>query len=318
MKKILWVVNELNSNKTDVSPALIWWYGILENLGYQVFYYAYEDYNIEDLYLLVKENKIDYVIIAAYDKIHTELIRLREHCKVFVLQSDDKWRYANFSKFWIPFIDGVITFEGNVKNYLSDGMKPENFHQMRWTFNPNMMSELRYIDANSPSYYISHTGGMHGNRAQGLNDFEKLGVNVYNKKTHTYDETKYIWCKSKYSLCFTNNSLNTGKELKGRVVEIPNWCILVTEPFPDMELYYDVENDIVVFNSVDEAKEKMKYLFKNKEEYKRIFENGKRKLWNSNTAYHEFNKIMLEIDEDYKSIDVIKLLKEKHGEYYYE
>jgi len=49
-----------------------------------------------------------------------------------------------------------------------------------------------------------------------------------------------------------------------------------------------------------------------------IKEAGKRKLWNSNTVYHQWDTILHKIDPDYKKIDVIKLLKEKHGEHYYE
>lgn len=271
-----------------------------------MFYYAYEDYNIEELVELVKQNKIDYIIVAAYSEIHTEMIRLREYSKLYVLQSDDRWRYPIFSKFWIPFVDGIITFEGELENYVSDGLKPENFHKMRWAFNPNSMAKVE--EHKRDAIYVSHTGGMHGNRQQMIDEFTKKGINVFNKKTFTYEETKNIWSYSKYSLCFTNNSLNTGKELKGRVVEIPNWCILLTEPFPDMEQYYDIDNDIVVFNSVDEAIEKMKFLENNPLEYNRIFENGKQKLWSQNTALHEWDKIMQEIDKDYKRVEVNDIL----------
>jgi len=313
MKKVLWVMNNYNSSKTDMSPALIWWYGILEKLGYEVFYYPYEDYNIEDLYETVKDNKPDFVIIAAYDKIHTELIRLKEHTKVYVLQSDDRWRYADFSRFWIPFIDGVITYEGEKANYVSDGMKPENFHKMRWAFNPNTMAKIGQAGFQLTKVLASHTGGLHGNRREQLAKFESKGLHIEHKQTNTYDETKTIWAKSRFSFCFTNNSLNSGKELKGRVVEIPNWCILVTEHFPDMEQYYDMDNDVVSFVSAQEAIDKINKLNGDPREYQRIFENGRRRLWEHNTTYHEFQNIMWEIDPDYKLVDINKIIKEEHN-----
>jgi len=311
MKKVLWVMNSYNSKHTDMSPALVWWYGVLEKLGYEVFYYPYEEYNIEDLYETVRDNRPDFVIVAAYDQIHTELIRLKEYSKVYVLQSDDRWRYANFSRFWIPFVDGVITYEGELNNYVSDGMKPENFHRMRWAFNPNTMAECGM--SNQHSTLVSHTGGLHGNRREMLAKFESKGLRIEHKQTNTYDETKKIWANSKFSICFTNNSLNSGKELKGRVVEIPNWCVLVTEHFPDMEQYYDMDNDVVSFVSVQEAIDKMNKLNDDPAEYKRIFENGRKRLWEHNTAYHEFQKIMSEIDPDYRSIDINNLIKEEHN-----
>jgi len=315
-KKVLWIANYYNSSTTDISPALIWWYNILENMGYEVFYYQYEEYNIEDLYETVRDNNPDFVIIAAYNIVHTELIRLKEHTKIYVLQSDDRWRYANFSKYWIPFVDGVITFEGEIENYVSDGLKAENFHKMKWAFNPNMMA--KNSEHSSANILASHTGGIHGNRREMIAKFKGNGLDIYNEQTNSYEETKNIWARSKFSMCFTNNSLNSGKELKGRVVEIPNWCVLVTEYFPDMEQYYDMENDVISFVEVKEAIDKMNRLSSDENEYKRIFENGKRKLWNQNTAYHEWNKILPNIDIDYKPIDVIKLLKDKHSEYYFE
>lgn len=312
-KKVLWIMNEYNSTKTDMSAALVWWYGILENLGYEVYYYEYEKYDIEDLTKLVRDHQINFTIVAAYADIHTELIRLKPYTKVYVLQSDDRWRYANFSKFWIPFIDGVITFEGELNNYVSDRLKPENFHKMRWAFNPNTMAKVEKESGLIETQFLSHTGGLHGNRREMIGKFEHFGQPIFYKYTNTYEETKKIWSQSKFSVCFTQNSLNSGREMKGRLVEIPNWCVLVTEPFPDMEDYYDIENDIVVYTDVKEAIERMKFLDNNPEEYKRIFENGRKKLWEKNNAYIEWQKIMQEIDKDYKPIDIKKLLKEKHN-----
>jgi len=319
-KKVLWVMNTQDKTGYFMSPALIWWYGILENMGYEVYYYSYENYNIEELYQQVKQNEIDYVIVGAYSIIHTELIRLREHTQVYVLQSDDRWRYADFSKFWIPFVDGIITFEGEESNYISDGLKHEQFNKMRWSFNPTTMATLEPLGKNVVPhlYTLTHTGGIHGNRQDIINQFISKGIPVHVDQSLDYEMTKHIWNQSSYSLCVTNNSLNTGKELKGRVVEIPNWCVLLTEPFPDMEQYYDLDNEIVIFNSVDEAVEKINRMnVPPYTEMKRIKDNGKRRLWNSNTVYHAWNKILPNIDPDYKVLDPIQILKEKHGDYYY-
>jgi len=318
MKKILWIMS-LDKNGY-LSPAVIWWYGILENMGYEVVYYDYNEYrgNIDSLYEDIKNYKPDFTIVAAYNLIHTEFIRLRDITKLYVLQSDDRWRYSNFSKFWIPFVDGVITFEGELENYVSDGLKPEQFNKMRWSFNPTMMTlDSHFNIQNGYKYFISHTGGMHGNRQLVIEDFRKNNLNVFVDQSLDYTTTKDIWSSSKYSLCITNNSLNTGKELKGRVVEIPNFCVLLTEPFPDMEKYYDMENECILFNSTEEAVEKINILEKDNNLYRKIFTSGKRRLWNSNTAYHEWDSILPNIDPDYKKIDIIKLLKEKHGDYYY-
>lgn len=315
MKKVIWLVNEKKGN--DYSLAIIFWYGILENMGYEVMYHDYQEYlekGIDDFYARAKAFNPDFIIVGAYDKLHTELVRVREFTKLYVLQSDDRWRYANFGKYWIPFIDGVITFEGDEKPYMEDGLSPDNFCKMRWSFNPNTMC-LGEIERD---ILVSHTGGMHGERTKRLQDLKAKGIDVGVFQSAYYEETKQAWASSYFSLCYTMNSLNTGRELKGRVIEIPNFCVLLTEPFPDMEEYYDMDTECVLFNSDEEMIAKMEHLSKNSVEYNKVFHAGRRALWNRNTVYHEWNKILHKIDPDYEPIDVIKLLKERHGDFYVE
>jgi len=111
--------------------------------------------------------------------------------------------------------------------------------------------------------------------------------------------------------------MKTGQQVKGRVAEIPNFSLMVSEYFPGLENYYDLEKEIVLFNSIEEAIDKIEYLNKNEKEYKKIFESGKKRVWNTNTHYHSWNNVLKQIDEDYIPIDVTKLLKDLHGEYFY-
>ena len=62
----------------------------------------------------------------------------------------------------------------------------------------------------------------------------------------------------------------------------------------------------------------MEYYNSNPEEYNKLLHNSRKALWSRNTAYHEWNKILPMMDDDFKPVDVIKLLKTKHGEYFYE
>lgn len=313
MKKVIWLVNEKKGN--DYSLAIIFWYGVLEAMGYEVIYHNYQEYlekGIDDFYARAKAFNPDFIIVGAYDKIHTELVRVREFSKLYVLQSDDRWRYTNFSKFWIPFVDGVISFEGDEVNYVSDGLLADNFCKMRWAFNPNTMC-LGEVKRN---IYVSHTGGIHGERQKRLQDLKAKGIDVKLFQSAYYEETKQIWASSQFSLCYTMNSLNTGRELKGRVIEIPNFCVLLTEKFPDMEDYYDMDTECVLFNSDEEMIAKMEQLSNDSVVYNKVFNAGRRALWNRNTVYTEWNKILPKIDPDYKKIDVIKLLKERHGDFY--
>ena len=76
------------------------------------------------------------------------------------------------------------------------------------------------------------------------------------------------------------------------------------------------EDEMILFSSIEEAVEKVKYYNNNPNEYNKLLLKGKKALWNKNTAYHEWNKILPLMDPDYKQIDPIKILKDYHGEYY--
>ena len=44
-KKIVWLFKEKRKIRDEYSAAVTWWYGILENLGYEVIYHPYEEYD---------------------------------------------------------------------------------------------------------------------------------------------------------------------------------------------------------------------------------------------------------------------------------
>jgi len=309
MKKIVWLFNLRHSKCNDHSPAIIWWYGILEKFGYEVLYEPYEDYNFEEFYSSLKEYKPDFVIHTCYDKIHTEMIRLREFTKLYVLQSDDIWRYPSYSKYWIPLIDGVISYDGDVKNYESDGLDPKNFCDMRWAFNPNIMGQASTKDTRD--ILLSHFGGLHGDRSKIISDFNSKGMSVNTYQNIPYSDIKSFLSRSKYSLCLTMNSTMTMREPKGRAVEIPNFCAMLSEPWHNIDKYYD-KDEIILFDSVDEGVDKIKYYESHPDEYEKIFQKGRNALLSRNTAYHEWNRILPQIDKDFQPVDVKKLMETYH------
>ena len=104
------------------------------------------------------------------------------------------------------------------------------------------------------------------------------------------------------------------RQNKGRVAEIPNFCILATEPFPTLDLYYK-EDEIILFHSPQEAVEKINFYLSDLAEYEALFTRGRRALWARNTVYHEWNKILAFIDPDFVPMDVREVLQEHHAEW---
>ena len=310
-KKIVWLFKEKRKIRDEYSAAVTWWYGILENLGYEVIYHPYEEYDNDEFYRSIKEYNPDFVFHVCYDKIHTEFIKLKDFTKVYVVQCDDDYRYDNFAKYWIPFVDGVISYPGDFEKYKKDGLLENQFVKIKWGFNPNTMM---YNKKKTTDIFLSHGGGLHADRVDKINQFKTKGdmdVSVINNCF--YEELKQVWNSSKFSLTFTQNAMMAGQQVKGRVAEIPNFCVMVSEYFPGLENYYDLEKEIILFSSVEEAIDKINYFNENDKEYNKILKAGKDRVWNTNTHYHSWNNILHQIDVDYVKKDIGKLLKEKHG-----
>jgi len=311
MKKVFFILNHQHDTIHDYSSAIIYWYGVLDRMGYDVTYTDYASYNPEEFYKKVKEEKPYMVIFTNYFKtIHTEFARFRDITKVYLLQGDMHRFYDEHVKLWIPFVDGIINFEGTKEWCLRDGLQENGFLKMRWGFNPNTMCYSKNPKIREISFY----GGLHGNRNQVISDINKhLHVDVV-PYTATYEQVKHVLSESKFSLNLSMNAPCTRRELKGRVIEIPSHCILLSEPAPELETYYN-EDEYILFNSTEEAIDKIKSL--NDKETEELFKRGNRALWDRNTAYHEWNKILPLMDPDYKSLNIDKLIKENHSEFIY-
>lgn len=321
MKKIVWLVKEYENNygRVEHSPAINFWYGVLERLGYNVIYYPYENYNSDTFYQEMKDYKPDYIIHACYDQLHTEFARLREFTKVLIIQSDDDWRYSSYSKFWIPFVDYVVTLQGDkeaepgsrckdlIDWYLKDGLAADQIQTVRCAFNPNTM----LLDQLSPKdITVSHGGSLYGERPALLQNFVALGVEVDVVNNVHYSQLLELWNRSKFSLSFTKASDGQFRQKKGRIGEIGYYSVVVSEPFPNIEEYYEDGKEFILFNTVEEAVDKIRYYTNNETAYQTMLTNSRSRLWNTNTALHQWDELMSKVDPDYCKKNVAKLLSE--------
>ena len=161
MKKVLFLLRIKESHSDNYTAAIYQWYGILEHLGYEVYYEDYNAYNPEAFYQLVKEHKPDYIFHPTYENFHAEFQRLREFSKVYCLHSDDDWRFNDYAKFWIPFTDGAIGYQNTKESYLIEGAPDDYYYRARWSFNPNTM---HFDFSGKKEFALTHVGGFHGNK----------------------------------------------------------------------------------------------------------------------------------------------------------
>jgi len=309
MKKVLFLMKIKEDHSNNYTPAIFNWYGILEKLGYQVFYEDYSNYNSETFYQTVKENKPDYIFHPTYDGLHTEFIRLREFSKVYCIHSDDDWRFEQYIKFWIPYTDGAIGYQSSKDPYLIEGANENYYHRARWAFNPNTM----YFNfSGDKTYELSHVGGLHGNKLQRVNELRNKGLNIelIDPKFTSYSDYLEAYYKSVASICLTGNSLNAAPQSKTRLAEMPFYCTLVSEAWPSMELWnMEPNKDFILIDQSENYLNLIDKLLKDKQYAHEMYQSGKNVLINNNTVFHEWNRIMQSIDEDYKPVDVSQIIK---------
>lgn len=326
MKTVIMSWNEIEAGTKWQGLSMNLWHGILEFLGYDVYYYDYAHYNAEDFYKQCKEVNASYVFQAAYSNIHPEFIRLRQFAKVFLLHADINYRYDIWTKFFVPYIDGLISFDegdsafGVKEKVVRDGMLPENFVKMPWAFNPHTMT-YKLHSYSQKDVTLSFVGNLHANRIQRIKEFADNGLPVFRPewKDTTYELAKDMWARSKYSICFTMNAPLTKRVIPARILEMAPHCVLMSEVCPGLERYFVKDKEFIEFSEVKEGIDKIKSI--GEKEYTEIFNNCRRKIWGQMTALHEWNKILPQIDPDYKqkSDEEIKaILKINWGQYYYE
>lgn len=311
MKKVFFILDHRHSEIQDYSAAIVYWYGVLDRMGYDVTYENYTDYNPDQFYNKVRQEKPFMVILTNYFRsIHTEFTRFRDITKVYLLQTDMHRFYNEHVRMWIPYVDGIINYEGTEEWCLRDGLPKNSFLKMKWGLNPNMMCYGRNDKVKNISFY----GGMHGNRSSILSSLDKLTPVDVIPNTATYEEIKHSLSESKFSLNLSMNAPGNRRELKGRVIEIPAHCILLSEPAPELETYYQ-EDEFILFNNVEELVDKLNRL--SDKEQVELFKRGNKALWERNTAYHEWNKILPLMDPDFKPVDVSKLIRKYHSNFLY-
>ena len=91
---------------------------------------------------------------------------------------------------------------------------------------------------------------------------------------------------------------------------MPFYCPLVSEAWPDMELWnMEPNKDFILIDQSENYLNLIDKLIKDKDYANKMYQSGKEVLINSNTVFHEWNRIMQSIDEDYKPVDVNQIIK---------
>lgn len=226
--------------------------------------------------------------------------------------ADDHWRFETYSKYWANFFTLVVTTdEASIAKYKKN--KIENVILSQWGCN-HFDYKPKIKNNSFDITFVGMAHGTRKKKIEYLKQTYEIDCwgNGWKNKKLSFEEMIEVYSNSRINLNFsessfqknfktlikifisktsagnfTPNNLNLifqnckfffkkiKNQIKGRVFEVPACAgFLLTENCENLEKYFEIDKEIVVFNSVEEAKDKIKFYKNNYAESKKIAENG--------------------------------------------
>ncbi|MCK4822160.1 glycosyltransferase [bacterium] len=294
------------------------WSGGLERLFSRVVKYDFlKNYAEEgikkvnsDIIEIVAREKPKYVIWPSfmYEILESTFETIMESGSIIIgYFFDDQSRFDSYSKYWIPYLDYIITVddESSVMKYSkfgvnaiykTCGVSPDIYHKKEV---PNRFD-------------VSFVGSKIGNREESIKKLIDAGIKVaafgkgWNSGYVSFDEMIDIFNSSKINLNFVGDgTINNDTQIKGRIFEI---CMcggfLLTEYANGLEQYFELDKEIVCFHSISEAMDKARYYLENENERMEMAEAGWQKV-NLNYTWEKHFRDVFDVIESGK-VDRIK------------
>lgn len=249
----------------------------LERLGHRVVHF--ESWNRRGVHSLQDLNR---GLIACVERerpdvmltvqMHYELwretllaIKNRGDTATVTWMTDDSWKYEQVSRFIADAYHAVATtYDWILPRYYSDGLY--NVIATQWAANPLVLRTP--LPARDCKYAVTFVGANHGNRARTIDLLRKKGIDTvcfghgWEQGSIQVDQIPDILRRSIISLNFANS--RGENQIKARTFEVPGaGGFLLTETARGLEKYYDIGNEIVAFDDIDDAAMKIKYYLAN-------------------------------------------------------
>ena len=189
---------------------------------------------------------------------------------------DDEVRFDNYSKWWIPYLDYILTNDKkSIRRYQMLGAKVIYFPL---TSNPDVFQKF----AANKKYDVSFIGSKIADRDSLVNQLKEKGINVqtfghgWESGSISINEMVLIYNTSKINLVFVKSKgKNTRPQFKSKIYDI-GMCggFLLCEYIPDIEEIYELDKEIVCFHDIPDASEKIHYYLENEAEREKIAKAG--------------------------------------------
>ena len=266
---------------------------------------------------LVKKEHPKYVLWTSFyfDVLESTFDVIRnEGAKVVGLFFDDEWRFDTYSKWWIPYLDFVVT---NARDAVPKFRELDA--RVILTIPNTGISVDRDSLNHEEKYDVSFVGTrFYADRDIWMTEINKRNVHINLFGTGwgnyvSFEEMLKIFTTSKINLNFSKINHNFSKtladlkklQIKGRIFQV---CLaggfLLTEYTPGIEDYFEIDKEIVCFQNTDEMINKIDYYLNHDDERRAIAKAG----WNRATCeYSSFSmiaKVFQEIEEQVAMKDI--------------
>ncbi len=244
--------------------------------------------------------------------------------------ADDHWRFENYSKYLGDYFTYLITTDKNsISKYNKHNIfnvihsqwacnhfvyKPTNnksFFELTFVgmYYGSRGQDIEYLNKNSNKVqcwgqnwdngklslerkievYSNSTINLNFSKSSNQKNFRNFIKIFLNKSTSNNYRINSLQSMIDNGKNFINKNRN---QIKARVFEITG-CngFLLSENSENIEEYFELDKEIVIFDSIEEAKDKIKFFIKNKTETKKIALNGYNRVLKDHTYEKRFLKI---------------------------
>lgn len=217
--------------------------------------------------------------------------------------TDDSWKYDQFSRFVAPAFDlWATTSHEAIQKGHRHGLR--NMVLTQWAASSSRMAEP--LAANECCYSVTFIGSAYGNRPRWVEALKLRGIEVacfghgWPNGSIVSEEIPRIVRASVVSLNFGDSGLqfrnlrfHRSRQIKARIFEVPGagGCLL-TENAEYLEDYFVPDQEILVFNQIDQLIKKIDLLVSHPEQRDAIAWAGYHRTLCEHTYEARFEKLL--------------------------
>ncbi len=261
----------------------------LKKLGHEVVFFEslnksmysdFADMNRQLLQKVVREKPDLIFFVTMTCEIWLESLQLiREGSDAALLHwnPDDSWKYEQSSRLIAPAFDVMATtYASASEKSQRDGL--DNFILSQWAANSAVMQPP--LAAEDCRYPISFVGTAYGNRIRWVELLKSRGIEVacfghgWLHGPVAGQDIPHIMRESMLSLNFADSGVvlkgirpQRSRQIKARIFEVPGaGGLLMSESAEGLDTFYKPDEEIIIFESVDDLADKIRYMLAHPEQ----------------------------------------------------